>query len=439
MKKQLIIASALAPLFLSGLGQGYAAFSESTGSLATTATVSQTVTVPTLPLYTTILGSLTGATSLTVNSGSDITFNPSGDIRVTIPASTIVTPATGTGFDVTAITTSSVVVWTGLAQYESSNGAVEFGISSVGLNFDTPIKVEIPVPGVTTSTISVKVKHGGTSSFVTTGLTNSSSATCAGGLPSVSSNVATVTNGVATIYSCAASTFVAYSTATPSSGIAAGAGGAGGNAANYPIIGGLSMSGGSDLTQSLLDMVSENFITLDDLLFEDIDGNWAMSYIQKLAQRGIVNNTTAFNPEGDLTRAEFIKMALNTSGESIDDSIASSFADVTESHSLSVFIANAAEKGIVDATGEFFRPDASITRAEAMKILMNVLGEDVSDVQENSFSDVDTNLDLAKYIEAAAEMGIVSGQEVDGKIYFRPNDSITRAEIAKVLANAFKL
>lgn len=110
MKKQLIIASTLAPLFLSSFGQGHAAFSESTGSLATTATVSQIVTIPTLPLYSTFLGSLTGATSLTVNSGSDITFNPSGDIRVTLPASTVVTPATGTGFDITAITTSSVVV-----------------------------------------------------------------------------------------------------------------------------------------------------------------------------------------------------------------------------------------------------------------------------------------------------------------------------------------
>ena len=246
MKKQLIIASAFAPLFLSSIGQGYAAFSESTGSLATTASISQTVTLGTLPTYSTIAGSLTGATSLTVNTGSDITFNPAGDIRVTLPASTVVTPATGTGFDLTALTTASATVTTGLGENESSNGAVEFGISSVGLHFDKPNKVEIPVPGVTASTITVKVKHGGSSSYVTTGLTNSSSATCTSGVPSVASNVATVTNGVATIYSCAASTFVAYSTATPSSGSNAGAGGGGGNTANYPIMGGL-LSGNSDL------------------------------------------------------------------------------------------------------------------------------------------------------------------------------------------------
>ncbi len=439
MKKQLIIASAFAPLFLSSIGQGYAAFSESTGSLATTASISQTVTLGTLPTYSTIAGSLTGATSLTVNTGSDITFNPAGDIRVTLPASTVVTPATGTGFDLTALTTASATVTTGLGENESSNGAVEFGISSVGLHFDKPIKVEIPVPGVTASTITVKVKHGGSSSYVTTGLTNSSSATCTSGVPSVASNVATVTNGVATIYSCAASTFVAYSTATPSSGSSAGAGGAGANTANYPIMGGL-LSGDSDLVGELLNSAPlENFINLDDLLFEDIDGNWAMDYIQKLAQRGIVNNTTTFNPEGELTRAEFIKMALNTSGDSLDDTLQSEFDDVTSSHSLGLFVANAVKKGIVDATSDLFRPDDSITRAEAMKILMNVLDEGVLDTEESSFSDVDPSLDLAKYIEAAAEMGIVSGQEIDGKTYFRPNDSITRAEIAKVLANAFKL
>lgn len=439
MKKQLIIASALAPLFFSGLGQGHAAFSESTGALSTTASVSQIVTIPTLPLYSTILGSLTGATSLTVNSGSDITFNPSGDIRVTLPASTVVTPSTGTGFDVTAITTASVVVWTGLAQYESSNGAVEFGISSVGLNFDKPIKVEIPVSGVSASTISIKVKHGGSSVFVTTGLTNNASATCTNGIPSVGSNIATVSAGVATIYSCAASTFVAYSTATPpSSGGGAGAGGAGGNTVNYPIMGRL-LSGNSDLVSDLLNAAPlMGFINLDDLLFEDIDGNWAMSYIQKLAERGIVNNTNAYNPEGDLTRAEFIKMAIKASGESSEDNIIPIFKDVSNEHSLKSFISTAAAKWFVNADSVYFRPDASITRAEAMKILIKILGAKVPDIESSSFSDVDANLDLAKYVEAAINMDIVSGESVDGKTYFRPNDSITRAEIAKVLANAFK-
>lgn len=204
-------------------------------------------------------------------------------------------------------------------------------------------------------------------------------------------------------------------------------------------MGGL-LSGNSDLVGDLLNSAPlMNFINLDDLLFEDIDGNWAMSYIQKLAQRGIVNNTDTYNPEGDLTRAEFIKMVLKASGEASEDNVVPTFKDVSNEHSLKSFIATAVTKGLVNANSEYFRPDASITRAEAMKILVSALGEEVTDIETSSFSDVDVDLDLAKYVEAAINMDIVSGESVDGKTYFRPNDSITRSEIAKVLANAFKL
>jgi hypothetical protein len=70
--------------------------------------------------------------------------------------------------------------------------------------------VQIPVSGYTGTTIPVKVKHGGTSTFVTTGLTNNPNATCTNGVSSSPSATATVSGGLATIYTCAASTFVTY-------------------------------------------------------------------------------------------------------------------------------------------------------------------------------------------------------------------------------------
>jgi SH3-like domain-containing protein len=199
---------------------------EATGSISTT-TTAPVVTPATLTGVTTISGTVTNASSVTVNVGSDIVFNPSGSIRVTLPAATVITPATGTGFDTTAIISSGAVVTTGLAANEVSNGAVEFGISTVGLNFSVPIKIEIPVPGYTSSTIAVKVKHGGTSTYVTTGLTNDPNTSCSSGVPLIASNVATVTSGVATIYTCAASTFVAVSTPVVTPTYSGGGGGGG--------------------------------------------------------------------------------------------------------------------------------------------------------------------------------------------------------------------
>lgn len=70
---------------------------------------------------------------------------------------------------------------------------------------------------------------------------------------------------------------------------------------------------------------------------------------------------------------------------------------------------------------------------------MIALGVTVSEPSTMTFIDVNKNSDLAKYIEAAKFLNILSGQMRNGKRIFRPNDSITRSEIAKVVANAFGL
>lgn len=70
-----------------------------------------------------------------------------------------------------------------------------------------------------------------------------------------------------------------------------------------------------------------------------------------------------------------------------------------------------------------------------MKILLVALGADVANITPATFNDVPKSSDLAKFIEKAKSLGIVTGQGNK----FRPNDSITRAEISKVVVNAFKL
>jgi hypothetical protein len=134
-----------------------------------------------------------------------------------IPNGTVITNASGGTFNPATIN-ALIVTASGLTSNQTSRGALEFGISNVGLNFSKPVKIQIPVPGYTSSTITVKVKHGGTSSYVTTGLTNSPTATCTNGVASSPSAVATVEFGIATIYTCAGSTFVAYTETTTTTG-----------------------------------------------------------------------------------------------------------------------------------------------------------------------------------------------------------------------------
>ena len=177
--------------------------------------------------------------------------------------------------------------------------------------------------------------------------------------------------------------------------------------------------------------VSSNMI----LLFSDISNNWAKVYIEALAKAGVINNTTLFNPDNNISRAEFLKMAMKGLKVSYDTSVKSSdFSDVGEAWQISLVV-KAKSLGIVSGqtiNGKLvFRPNDTITRAEAMKILLAAAGYK-SDATVTVFSDV-TEAWQIPFIAKAQSLGIVSGQTINGKLVFRPNDTITRAEVAKIV------
>jgi N-acetylmuramoyl-L-alanine amidase len=94
---------------------------------------------------------------------------------------------------------------------------------------------------------------------------------------------------------------------------------------------------------------------------------------------------------------------------------------------------------MITGSTRIFRPNDPISRAEATKILVAALGAKVDADIHITFVDVNPNSDLTKYVETARLLGILSGQIINGTLHFRPNDPITRAEIAKVVVNSFGL
>lgn len=132
-------------------------------------------------------------------------------------------------------------------------------------------------------------------------------------------------------------------------------------------------------------------------------------------------------------------MVMNAAGYKIGTGTTIIFADVASDAWYAPYISLALSKGIISGKNTMFRPDDTISRAEAAKIIVGVFGINVSNSTKSAFTDVDPSSDLAKYIEASSTLGFFSGQIIDGKRTFRPDDSITRAEIAKVIANAFRL
>jgi len=93
-----------------------------------------------------------------------------------------------------------------------------------------------------------------------------------------------------------------------------------------------------------------------------------------------------------------------------------------------------ATKGIVSGVTETtFEPDRSITRAEFAALAARALKLSVANT-ESVFNDVSNDAWYAKEVGAAAAAGLIVGY--DGN--FRPNDTITREEMAVVIMKAYQ-
>ncbi len=166
--------------------------------------------------------------------------------------------------------------------------------------------------------------------------------------------------------------------------------------------------------------------------FDDIYGHWGEPYIDELYCRGVVigRSTTLFVPSDNMTRAEFLKVALLNAGFSVDGSAGENFSDVSAGDWYYEYVSYGVSKGYIEGYDDgTFLPNADINRAEALVILMRIAGVTSYDVtaSEIAFSDVSASNWFAYAIVTAYSKGIVEGYDTGA---FLPGNHITRAEVA---------
>ncbi|MCH4890318.1 S-layer homology domain-containing protein [Acidaminobacter sp. JC074] len=111
-----------------------------------------------------------------------------------------------------------------------------------------------------------------------------------------------------------------------------------------------------------------------------------------------------------------------------------SFTDIEASWAKK-YITSLTAKGIVSGkSAEMFDPNATLTRAEFTTMIVKHLGLDVE--MKQNFKDVSEDAWYYNYIGNAGLNGLTAGVE-NGE--FRPNDPITREEMAVMLYRAYKL
>ena len=174
--------------------------------------------------------------------------------------------------------------------------------------------------------------------------------------------------------------------------------------------------------------------------FTDITDPAVAEAAEVLRLLGVVNGTggTSFNPGGTLTRAEFCKMAIEIMGKGEEASAQMNrtiFLDVKGDHWARGYINLAASTrlgateegggdemlmvGVGDGT---FRPNQTITFAEAVTIMMRILGYTASDVASGSSW-------YSGYLSSAAVIGLTDGVSLTW------NSTITRGQTAILFEN----
>jgi len=165
--------------------------------------------------------------------------------------------------------------------------------------------------------------------------------------------------------------------------------------------------------------------------FPDLQKHWAEQTVKVMVDKSIINGYPdhTFRPNKPVTQLEALTMVINllTQNEDLlEDGPLYNGKDVPSWAQTTVKLALA--NHIVDSRE--FQPNKPATRLFVIKLLVNALGEDFDDVDEDSlyFGDISSLSDAEKeYLSYALLQSLVAGYE---DRTFKPYKPVTRAEMA---------
>lgn len=201
--------------------------------------------------------------------------------------------------------------------------------------------------------------------------------------------------------------------------------------------------------------------------FTDTHGHWAESIINTLADKGVVSgiSATQFNPDGTVTRAEFLRMALGAAGIGTEVPYRDGEClDVKSDAWYAPTVQSALDKGLIPEAmitdyavevvsdensskavyGGSFDAGAPIKREEMAYIAQAAYqystsydeADDLTTPTDLSFSDVYAISSWAiDGVRHAYANSLISGMDDNT---FRPKETATRAQAATIVSNMLR-
>jgi thiol-disulfide isomerase/thioredoxin len=175
--------------------------------------------------------------------------------------------------------------------------------------------------------------------------------------------------------------------------------------------------------------------------FSDISSNsWAWPALFYLFEKGIIQGYPdgTFRPDNSLTREEFSKILVLSLGYGPIFPEAPSFLDVQPTRWSYPFVEKAKERGLmVGFPGGYFKPEASVTTAQALTVISRQLGLNPYAPDTPTFLDLPSNHWAYGYIEALVMNGF-SLEHIRSENHVFPDEYITRAQACYLIYQMIK-
>ncbi|MEW9674189.1 S-layer homology domain-containing protein [Ammoniphilus sp. 3BR4] len=166
--------------------------------------------------------------------------------------------------------------------------------------------------------------------------------------------------------------------------------------------------------------------------FYDTQNHWAGNIVKLMVEKGVIKGyeDNSFRPNKPVTQLEAITMVVNLLTKNSDvltdgDSYIGSNVPSWAKDNVRLALVN----GLIDSD-DLKNPNKPATRMFVIKLLVNALGADLEDGDNNNlfFGDIDSlSSDEKAYLSFALLQSLVAGYEDKT---FKPNKPVTRAEMA---------
>ncbi len=191
---------------------------------------------------------------------------------------------------------------------------------------------------------------------------------------------------------------------------------------------------------TVVDQVTTNTTTE---LLPDIRGHKNEGAIWSLYYAGVINGHQDgyFRPDGTLNRAEMLKIVLEAKIQNFEQNRErynnKCFDDIEAEQWYTHYVCYSKENHIINGYGDgTFRPEAPVSRAEAIKIILETFDYEIPEQSlVGSFTDIEPTQWFAGYLAIASQNGLL--EENAGE--FQPNMAMLRGAVSHVVNQTMKL